>query len=83
MHFEGELTVPGKPSDVIERFSDVPRMATCMPGALLEAQAEDGSWPGAMVVTFGPKKINFKGRATVEFDKAGRKMVLESFVSTV
>ncbi len=68
MHFEGEFKVPGKASDVIRRFADVPRMSGCMPGAVLEAQAEDGSWPGAMVVTFGPKKVNFKGRATCEFD---------------
>ena len=34
----------------------------------MEAQAEDGSWPGAMVVSFGPKKINFKGKATCDFD---------------
>jgi carbon monoxide dehydrogenase subunit G len=68
MHFEGEFRVPGKAADVIRRFADIPRMARCMPGAVLEPQAEDGSWPGAMVVTFGPKKINFKGRATCEFD---------------
>ncbi len=68
MHFEGEFRVPGKAEDVIKRFSDVPRMARCMPGAVLEAQAEDGSWPGAMVVSFGPKRINFKGKATCEFD---------------
>jgi carbon monoxide dehydrogenase subunit G len=68
MHFEGEFRVPGKAADVIRRFADIPRMARCMPGAMLEPQAEDGSWPGAMVVTFGPKKINFKGRATCEFD---------------
>ncbi len=68
MHFEGEFRVPGKAADVIRRFADVPRMAGCMPGAVLEPQAEDGSWPGAMVVSFGPKKINFKGRATCEFD---------------
>ncbi len=52
----------------MRQFSDVPRMASCMPGAVLEPQAEDGSWPGAMVVTFGPKKINFKGKANCEFD---------------
>jgi uncharacterized protein len=69
MHFEGEFRVPGKASDVIRRFADVPRMARCMPGAVLQAQAEDGSWPGAMVVSFGPKKINFKGRASCEFDE--------------
>jgi len=68
MHFEGEFRVPGKAEDVIRRFSDVPRMARCMPGAMLEPQAEDGSWPGAMVVSFGPKKINFKGKATCDFD---------------
>jgi carbon monoxide dehydrogenase subunit G len=71
MHFEGEFSVPGKASDVIRRFADIPRMSRCMPGAVLEAQAEDGSWPGAMVVSFGPKKINFKGRATTEFDFEG------------
>jgi carbon monoxide dehydrogenase subunit G len=72
MHFEGEFRVPGKAEDVIHRFADVPRMARCMPGAVLEPQAEDGSWPGAMVVTFGPKKINFKGRVTCEFDFAAK-----------
>ena len=68
MHFEGSFSVPGRPGDVIRRFSDVPRMTRCMPGAVLEPQAEDGSWPGAMVVAFGPKKINFKGRVTTVFD---------------
>src|ERR1700754_1662916 len=68
MHFEGEFSAPGEATDVIRRFADVPRMAGCMPGAVLEPQAEDGSWPGAMVVAFGPKKINFKGRVTTAFD---------------
>src|SRR3974390_887040 len=68
MHFEGEFTVPGKADDVMRRFANVPRMARCMPGAVLEPQAEDGSWPGAMVVSFGPKKITFKGRVSGAFD---------------
>jgi carbon monoxide dehydrogenase subunit G len=71
MHFEGEFSVPGKPADVIRRFADVPRMTTCMPGAVLEPQNEDGSWPGGMVVSFGPKKIKFSGKATVNFDFDG------------
>ncbi len=69
MHFEGEFRVPGKAAEVIKRFADVPRMARCMPGAMLEPQAEDGSWPGAMVVSFGPKKISFKGKAICDFDE--------------
>jgi uncharacterized protein len=68
MHFEGSFKIPGKAEDVIRRFADVPRMSRCMPGAVLEPRAEDGSWPGAMVVAFGPKKINFKGRVTTAFD---------------
>ncbi len=68
MHFEGEFRVPGKAADVMRRFADVPRMARCMPGAALEPQGEDGSWPGAMVVSFGPKKVNSKGRSTCAFD---------------
>jgi uncharacterized protein len=68
MHFEGSFRVPGKAENVIRRFADVPRMSRCMPGAVLEPQAEDGSWPGAMVVAFGPKKVNFKGRVTTAFD---------------
>ena len=68
MHFEGSFRVPGSADKVIRRFADVPRMARCMPGALVEPQAEDGSWPGAMVVSFGPKKVNFKGRVTTAFD---------------
>ena len=71
MHFEGSFSVPGRPEDVIRRFADVPRMVKCMPGAMLEPQSEDGSWPGAMVVAFGPKKVNFKGRVTTGFDFDG------------
>lgn len=72
MHFEGEFRVPGKADEVIHRFADVPRMARCVPGAVLEQRAEDGSWPGAMVVAFGPKKISFKGRVACEFDFAAK-----------
>ena len=68
MHFEGEFRVPGTADYVIQRFADVPRMASCVPGAVLEPQAEDGTWHGAMVVSFGPKKITFKGRVTCDFD---------------
>jgi uncharacterized protein len=77
MHFEGEFRVPGNADVVIRRFADVPRMAGCMPGAVLQAQAEDGSWPGAMVVSFGPKKISFKGRVTCEFDFAAKTGALQ------
>ena len=70
MHFEGEFSVPGSPDAVIRRFADVERMARCMPGAMIEGRDEDGSYLGAMLVSFGPKKIRFKGRVTAETDLA-------------
>jgi uncharacterized protein len=70
MHFEGEFRVPGTPDDVMRHFTDVERMARCMPGAVIKGRGDDGSYLGAMVVSFGPKKINFRGRVTHEMDMA-------------
>src|SRR5690348_10147609 len=70
MHFEGEFSVPGRPDDVIRRFADVERMARCMPGAAIEGRDEEGNYLGSMLVAFGPKKIRFRGRVTVETDRA-------------
>lgn len=70
MHFAGEFRVPGTPDDVMRRFTDVERMARCMPGAVIEELGADGSYVGAMVVSFGPKKIRFRGRVTHETDTA-------------
>jgi uncharacterized protein len=68
MHFEGEFSVPGRPDDVIRRFADVERMARCMPGAAIEGRDEEGNYLGGMLVAFGPKKIKFRGRVSVETD---------------
>jgi hypothetical protein len=70
MHFEGEFRVPGTPDAVMRHFTDVERMSRCMPGAVIEGRGDDGSYLGAMVVAFGPKKINFRGRVTHEVDTA-------------
>ena len=69
MHFEGEFRVPGKARDVIRRFADVPRMSTCMPGAVLEPQAEDGSWPGRAEAArkFVAGKLTFAGMPRPSF----------------
>ncbi len=68
MHFEGEFSVPGRPDDVIKRFADVERMARCMPGAVIEGRDDEGNYLGGMLVAFGPKKIKFRGRVTVQTD---------------
>jgi carbon monoxide dehydrogenase subunit G len=72
MHFEGEFTVPGAPDEVMLRFTDVERMARCVPGAQIDGRAEDGSYTGGMLVAFGPKRIKFRGSVACEFDMAAR-----------
>jgi carbon monoxide dehydrogenase subunit G len=70
MHFDGEFSVPGRPDDVIRRFADVERMARCMPGAMIEGRDDEGNYLGGMLVAFGPKKIKFRGKVSVETDFA-------------
>ncbi len=57
---------------MIREFADVERMATLMPGAAIEGRDEEGNYLGGMTVAFGPKRIKFKGKVTVETDIAGK-----------
>lgn len=66
--FNAAFTVPTSPEEVLLAFADVPRMAGLMPGAAIDGQDPDGSWRGAMLVIFGPKKIRFSGKVTLEVD---------------
>lgn len=61
MHFETRFIVSGTPQAVIEKFSDVPLMASFLPGASVEPPASDGSYPATLVASFGPKRLAFKG----------------------
>src|SRR6478752_8325303 len=72
MNFEGQFKVPGTPDEVIREFADVERMATLMPGAAIEGRDEEGNYLGGMTVAFGPKRIKFKGKVTVETDIEGK-----------
>ncbi len=76
MEYETRFVAPGRPEDVIVRFTDIERMARCMPGAAIEALEEDGTFIGVMTVSFGPKRIAFKGQMTCEFDLAECRGVL-------
>lgn len=76
MQFEGAFRVPGRPDDVMAQFTDVERMARCMPGASLEGRDEEGNYLGVMTVAFGPKKIKFRGKVNCAFDMPARSGVL-------
>lgn len=69
MHFENRFTVSGAPQAVIEKFADVPLMASFLPGASVEPLADDGSHPATLVASFGPKRLAFKGRLTSRVDR--------------
>lgn len=70
MRFETKFLVQGSPAEVIERFADVPAMASLVPGASLGPVNADGSFPATLVVSFGPKRIAFKGTITNAVDRA-------------
>ena len=70
MDFSGEFQVPASPDTVMLAFADVPRMASMMPGATIDGQEEDGSWRGGMLVAFGPKRIQFRGKVKLDLDPA-------------
>lgn len=76
MRFEGSFKVPGHPGEVTERFTDVERMAGCVPGATLEGRDEEGNYLGTITVAFGPKRIKFAGKVQCEFDVSGHKGTL-------
>lgn len=71
MYFEGEFFVPGTPAEVMLRFAEVERVVCCMPGATIDGRDADGSYHGTMIVSFGPKRITFKGSVRCDFDAQG------------
>jgi carbon monoxide dehydrogenase subunit G len=77
MRWEGDIVVPGRPEDVIAAFADVERMAQYLPGASIEGRGEDGSYLGAITVTFGPKRLVFRGKMTSETDFAAKSGALQ------
>lgn len=79
IRFDGEFPVPGTPQELMQRFTEVERMAGCMPGAAITGREDDGGYTGEMIVSFGPKKIRFKGKVYCDFDMEGCSGVLRSY----
>jgi carbon monoxide dehydrogenase subunit G len=45
---------------------DIPRVASCLPGATIEPGGDDGVFRGSMKVKLGPLSSNYKGTARLE-----------------
>lgn len=64
------IEVPAPPRTVWDILSDPRVVVECVEGASLGEQQEDGSYAAALVVKFGPAKVNFKARVVLDYDAA-------------
>ena len=72
------IEVPAAPRTVWEILSNPRAVVECVEGAELGEQHEDGSYDAKMVVRFGPAKVSFKTRFTLELDQAAMSGRVES-----
>jgi uncharacterized protein len=64
--------VPAGPERVWEVLSDPHAVVSCVPGASIVGQGDDGSLDTSVVVKFGPTRVTFRARAALELDAAAR-----------
>jgi carbon monoxide dehydrogenase subunit G len=65
------IEVPSAPRIVWDILSDPYAVVECVPGAALGDKQEDGSYDATLTVKFGPAKVSFRARFTLELDAAG------------
>ena len=66
------------PADAVwALFSDIEKVAQCLPGATATAQGEDG-FAGAITIAFGPIKASFAGEGTRRLDAAAREGLIDA-----
>jgi len=62
------IEVPSSTSAVWAILSNPKAVVECVPGAALGEQQEDGSYDATLTVKFGPAKVAFRARFTLELD---------------
>jgi carbon monoxide dehydrogenase subunit G len=76
---ENEFTVPASIDEAWNLLLDVPRVATCLPGAAVEDTGDDGTYQGTMKIKIGPITAQYKGTVKIqEADEAGRKVAMRA-----
>ncbi|HTE83644.1 MAG TPA: SRPBCC family protein [Dehalococcoidia bacterium] len=67
MHFENQATLAASKAAVWSFLMDIPKAATCVPGAENVVQLDsDTSYTGVMKVRVGPISLSLSGTVTVE-----------------
>ena len=62
------IEAPASPQAVWEVLSDPYAVVECVPGAAVGDKHEDGSYDASLTIKFGPAKVAFKARFTLELD---------------
>jgi carbon monoxide dehydrogenase subunit G len=62
------VEVPAAPRIVWDVLSDPRAVVDCVPGAKLGDRLEDGSYDTTLTVRFGPAKVTFRAKVTLELD---------------
>ena len=65
-----EFEAPASPEVVWEIISNPYEVVSCLPGAAIAGQKEDGTYEGTIAVKFGPTSITFKTLVTLELNAA-------------
>lgn len=66
MKFTNEFTAPAPADEVYAAMLDVRSVATCMPGATIGEENEDGSLNATVAVRVGPIRMTYGGTVRVE-----------------
>ena len=64
------VEVASPPRVVWDLLSDPHAVVECVPGAVLGDRHEDGSYDATLMVKFGPAKVTFRARFTLELNPA-------------
>src|SRR4051794_30190732 len=76
---ENEFTVPASIDEAWALLLDVPRVATCLPGATVEEGGDDGEYQGAMKIKIGPITASYKGTVKIqEADEAAHSVAMRA-----
>lgn len=65
MILTNEFTVGADVDAVWRQLLDMEGVASCLPGATIEATDEEGTYNGSMRVRIGPMAVDYKGTATL------------------
>jgi uncharacterized protein len=65
-----KISVASSPSIVWNYLSDPEAVVSCIPGASLGDQFEDGSFSGTVPIKFGPLRVSFGARISLALDES-------------